>query len=31
MKNFNFELESKLDPQFDVKFDSECNGDGPES
>ena len=27
----NFELESKLDLHFDVKFDGECDGDGPES
>ena len=33
MKIFNFELESKLDLQLhiDVKFDGECDGDGPES
>ena len=31
MKIFNFELESKLDLHFDVKFDGECDGDGPES
>ena len=31
MKIFNFELESKLDLYFDVKFDGECDGDGPES
>ena len=30
MKMFNFELESKLDLHFDVKFDGECDGDGPE-
>ena len=28
MKIFNFELESKLDLHFDVKFDGECVGDG---
>ena len=31
MKIFNFELESKLDLHVDVKFDGECDGDGPES
>ena len=31
MKIFNFELESKLDLHFFVKFDGESNGDGPES
>ena len=31
MKIFNFELESKLDLHFDVKFDGECDGDGPDS
>ena len=31
MKTFNFELESKLDLHFDIKFDSEYDGDGPES
>ena len=31
MKIFNFELESKLDLHYDVKFDGECDGDGPES
>ena len=29
MKIFNFELEQKLDFHFYVKFDSECDGDGP--
>ena len=28
MKIFNFELGSKLDLHFDVKFDGECDGDG---
>ena len=31
MKIFNFELESKSDLHFDVKFDGECDGDGSES
>ena len=31
MKIFNFELESKLYLHFDVKFDGEYDGDGPES
>ena len=31
MKIFNFELEEKLDLHSDVKFDDECNDDGPES
>ena len=30
-KIFNFELESKLDLHFDVKFDGECVVDGPEA
>ena len=31
MKIFNFELEEKLDLDFDVKFDGESDGDGPDS
>ena len=31
MKMLNFELESRLDLQFNVKFDGECDGGGPES
>ena len=31
MKIFNFEVESKLDLPFYVKFDGESDGDGPES
>ena len=31
MKIFNFEQDSKLDLHFNVKFDDECDGDGPES
>ena len=31
MKIFNFVLESKLDVHFYVKFESEYDGDGPES
>ena len=31
MKIFNSELGEKLDLHFDVKFDGECGGDGPES
>ena len=31
MKIFNFELESKLDLHFNVKFDDESDGDGPVS
>ena len=27
MKNFNFELEEKLDHHFQVKFDGESDGD----
>jgi len=27
MKNFNFELEVKLDHRFNVKFDGESDGD----
>ena len=30
MKNFNFELEEKLDHHFQVKFDGESDGDSPE-
>ena len=30
MKIFNFELESKLDLHFYVKFDGESDGDSPE-
>ena len=31
MKIFNFVLETKLDLHFDVKFDGESDGDGPDS
>ena len=31
MKIFNFVLESKLDLHFNVKFEGESDGDGPES
>ena len=31
MKIFNFELEENLDLRFDVKFDDESDGDGPDS
>ena len=31
MKIFNFELEEKLDLHFNVKFDGESDGDGPDS
>ena len=31
MKIFNFEQEEKLDHHFDVKFDDESDGDGPDS
>ena len=31
MKIFIFELEEKLDLHFDVKFDDEPDGDGPDS
>ena len=31
MKIFNSELGEKLDLHFDVKFDGECDCDGPES
>ena len=32
MKIFNFELEKKLELHiFNLKFDGECNGDGPKA
>ena len=31
MKNFNLELEEKLDLHFNVKFYGESDGDGPDS
>ena len=31
MKNFNFELEEKLDRHSDVEFDGESGGDSPDT
>ena len=31
MKNFNFELEEKLDRHYVVEFDGESDGNGPEA